>query len=133
MTRARIRHHFGPSVRTPMLSGRRLLIVEDVFLIALEIQRILEDTRVCHTVFARHFAEASALAARFEQFDLAIVNPPEATDLEIAARLAAAGPAIVVCTAAAKDLSGTPLAGAPLVIKPFSDEDLLAACRKALE
>ena len=116
-----------------MLSRLRLLIVEDAFLIALEIQRILEASNVAQTVFARDFGEANALADRFGDFDLAIVNPPDAEGLGIAARLAAAGPAIVVCTAALKDLSGTPLAGAPLVIKPFTDADLLAACRRALE
>jgi CheY-like chemotaxis protein len=116
-----------------MLSRLRLLIVEDVFLIALDIQRVLEDANAAQTVFARNFAEASSLADRFGEFDLAIVNPPDPASLEIAARLAAAGLAIVVCTAARIDLSGTPLAGAPLVIKPFSDEDLLAACREALD
>ena len=116
-----------------MLSRLRLLIVEDAFLIALEIQRILEDANAAQTVFARNFAEVSGLAERFSEFDLAIVNPPETFDLEIATRLAQAGPALVVCTAAHKDLSGTPLAGAPLVIKPFSDADLLTACHAALE
>jgi two-component system, response regulator PdtaR len=116
-----------------MLSRLRLLIIEDVFLIALDIQRVLEEANAGQTVFARNFAEASTLADRFGEFDLAIVNPPDEADLEIADRLVAAGPAIVVCTAAQKDLSGTPLTGAPLVIKPFSDDDLLAACRRALE
>ena len=44
----------------------------------------------------------------------------------------AACPAIVVCTASsATDLSGTPLAAAELIVKPFSDGDLLAACQRA--
>jgi DNA-binding response OmpR family regulator len=115
-----------------MLSRLRLLIIEDVFLIALDIQRVLENADAGQTVFARNFAEASALADRFGEFDLAIVNPPHEADLEIANRLVAAGPAIVVCTAAHKNLAGTTLAGAPVVIKPFSDDDLLAACREAL-
>lgn len=49
-----------------------------------------------------------------------------------AEKLVAAGSAIVVCTAARIDLSGTPLAGAEMIIKPYSDEDLLAACKRAL-
>jgi two-component system, response regulator PdtaR len=115
-----------------MTSRLRLLIVEDAFLIALEIQQILEAANAAQTILVRDFTEASALADRFGEFDLAIVNPPAEDDLEIVGKLAAAGPAIVVSTAAPMDLSGTPLAGAPLVIKPFSDADLLAACRKAL-
>lgn len=115
-----------------MLSHLRLLIIEDVFLIALEIQRIIEGANAAETVFLRDFAEAAPLIDKFGEFDLAIVNPPDPMSLEIAGRLAAAGPAIVVCTAADTDLSGTPLAGAPIVIKPFADDDLLAACRQAL-
>ncbi len=117
-----------------MLSRQRLLIIEDVFLIALDIQRILEDASAAQAVFARDFGEARALAGRFAEFDLAIVNPPPRGALEMAtaALLAAAGPAIVVCTAADTDLAGTPLAAAELIIKPFSDENLLAACQKAL-
>lgn len=116
-----------------MLTSQRLLIIEDVFLIALDIQRVLEDAHAAKAVFARNFDEASALADRFAEFDLAIVNPPSPADMGIAGRLASAGPAIVICTAALMDFSGTPLAGAPLLLKPFSDEDLLAACRKAMD
>jgi DNA-binding response OmpR family regulator len=116
-----------------MLSRLRLLIVEDVFLIALDIQRVLEGANAGQIVFARNFTEVSALADRLHEFDLAIVNPPDPANLEIVTKLVAAGAAIVVCTAARMDLSGTPLAGAPLVVKPFSDDELLAACRKAIE
>lgn len=117
-----------------MLSGTRLLIIEDVFLIALGIQSALEDTHAERAVFARNFAEAAALADRFSEFDLAIVNPPRegTADMAVAEQLAAAGPAIVVCTAAMLDLERTPLAGAEMISKPYTDEDLLAACRRAL-
>lgn len=117
-----------------MLSSQRLLIIEDVFLIALDIQRVVEGANAQQTVFARNFAEAEALADRFAEFDLAIVNPPEpgSPQIDTAARLAAAGPAIVVCTAADLDLGETPLAGAEVITKPFADGDLLAACQRAL-
>ena len=115
-----------------MLSSQRLLIIEDVFLIALDIQRVLEEANAANAVFARNFEEASALADRFGEFDLAIVNPPTASDTATVELLASAGPAIVVCTAARIDLSGTPLEGAPLVLKPFGDEELLSACHAAL-
>lgn len=118
-----------------MLTNQRLLIVEDVPLIALDIQRVVEGAHAHETVFARDFSEARALADRFGEFDLAIVNPPQmgTPQIETAARLAAAGPAIVVCTAAGLDLSATPLAASEMVIKPFADGDLLAACQRALE
>jgi len=116
-----------------MLSRQKLLIIEDVFLIALEIQRILEDANAEQTVFARNFGEAQLLVDRFGEFDLAIVNPPpqRSPEMETAGLLVKAGPAIVVCTAAKVDLADGPLAGAELIVKPFSDEDLLAACQRA--
>jgi CheY-like chemotaxis protein len=116
-----------------MLSRQKLLVVEDVVLIALEIQRIVEGAHAAQTEFVRNFAEAQPLADRFHEFDLAIVNPPpeRSPELEIASLLAKAGPAIVVCTAANVDLTNSPLAGAELIVKPFSDEDLLAACQRA--
>ena len=116
-----------------MLSRQKLLVIEDVVLIALEIQRIVEGANAAETLFARNFAEAQPFADRFHEFDLAIVNPPpqRSPELETASLLAKAVPAIVVCTAASVDLANGPLAGAELIVKPFSDEDLLAACRRA--
>jgi hypothetical protein len=85
-------------------------------------------------VFARNFAQAAALGELGDLFDLAIVNPPDrgSTEMQIAERLAIAGVPIVVCTAAQIDLSGTPLADAEIVVKPFFDEQLVGACRRAL-
>lgn len=117
-----------------MLSRQRLLIIEDVSLIALDIQRVLEDANAEQAVFARDFGDARKHAERFADFDLAIVNPPgrDASEIETAALLASAGPAIVVCSATMTDFAGTPLAGAEVITKPFADGDLLAACHRAL-
>lgn len=117
-----------------MLTGERLLIVEEEFLIALDIQRVMESAHAARTVFARNFTEAAALADRFSEFDLAIVTPPRrgSVDQEVADRLATAGPAVVVCSAAQVSLAGE-LVGSEIVYKPFADEDLLTACRRALE
>ncbi|GEM_PF-2927335 len=118
-----------------MLSSQRLLIIEEVSLIALDIQRAVEGANAGAAVFARDFREAAGLVDRFGDFDLAIVNPPTpgTPEMQIAAQLAAACPAIVICTAASVELAETALAGAEIVAKPFSDEMLLAACRRALE
>lgn len=118
-----------------MLTNRKLLIVEEVALIALDIQRVVEDANAQQTMFARDFAEAEGFAERFGEFDLAIVNPPDpgTPGIEVATQLATAGPAIVVCTAAGLDLSSTPFAGAEVITKPFADSDLFAACQRALD
>ncbi|MEO6014022.1 MAG: hypothetical protein ABIQ30_10620 [Devosia sp.] len=117
-----------------MLSGKCILIVEEVFLIALDIQRVVEEANAAQTVLARNFAEAEALADRFGEFDLAIINPPVggSADADIAARLAGGCRAIVVCTAARLSLEGTALSDARMLTKPFADKDLLLACEEAL-
>ena len=117
-----------------MLSGERLLIVEEEFLIALDIQRALEGANAEKTVFARNFTEVAAMGDQIGEFALAIVNPPhpDAADAAVAQRLVAAGVAVVVCSAFHHKLADTPFAGAEFVGKPFADGDLLDACRRAL-
>lgn len=118
-----------------MLSGKRLLVLEDEFIIALDIQRIVEEAGARQSVLARTYEEVAELSSRYSDFDLAIVSVPRpaTADAEIAGRLAAAGVALVVCTANPAALAGTPLAGAQIVDKPFSDDELVAACARALQ
>lgn len=117
-----------------MLSGERLLIVEEEFLIALDIQRVLEGAHAAQAVFARNYQELAALEPRFAEFDLAIVTPPRpgTSDLQLAERLAHAGPALVICSATPVDVDESVLAVAEIVYKPFADDDLLAVCKRAL-
>ena len=123
-----------PSPGYPMLSTERLLIVEEQFLIALDIQRAVEGASAQGAVFARSFDEVAELGDRLDGFDLAIVNAPRpgTGDQAVADDLVRRGIAIVVCSAAPGDLNGTSLATAEVVDKPFGDEQLLAACRRAL-
>jgi DNA-binding NtrC family response regulator len=117
-----------------MLSGERLLIVEEEFLIALDIQRVLEGANAQKAVFARNFGEVAAMGDRIGEFDLAIVNPPRphAGDLAVAQRIVAAGVPVVVCSAFRDSLADTPFAMFEFVGKPFSDDGLLDACRRAM-
>lgn len=117
-----------------MLSGERLLIVEEEFLIALDIQRVLEDAHAAKAVFARNYKELAALEPRFAEFDLAIVTPPKLGTSEklLLERLAQSGPALVICSANHVSAGEGELAGAGIVYKPFSDDELLDACKRAL-
>ena len=117
-----------------VLSGERLLIVEEEFLIALEIQRVLEAANAWQTVFARDFDDVAALARSPAKFDLAIVTPPRlgTADQAILDGLAAAGTAIVVCSAVPERLACTAITIGEFVSKPFTEAQLLAACERAI-
>ena len=118
-----------------MLAGKRVFIVEAEFLVALDIQRILEGAQAEATVFARSVKEAQGIADRFADFDLAILemSEPDLSSLALAQELAGAGVALVVISADLPDQHDRPiLDGAPVVAKPFGDEELLTACVLAL-
>ncbi|GLQ08381.1 hypothetical protein GCM10007913_03130 [Devosia yakushimensis] len=118
-----------------MLSAQTILVVEEEFLIALDIQRVLEDHDVGQCVFARSIAEALALRERWSDYGLAIVElqANHADGLELLQGLKAAGLALVVTTA---DLSLRPgLSGLPdvgILIKPFPEAELVSAIKQAL-
>lgn len=118
-----------------MLSDRHVLVVEAEFLIALDMQRILEQAHAARIVFARTIAEAADLGEGVRAFDLALVElpPGDPAAVALARQLRSAGVAVAV-TIAATDLQyGLPgLDGVPFLRKPFSDLDLLAACSLAL-
>lgn len=118
-----------------MRSGEHVLIVEEEFLIALDIQRVLESVKPRNIVFARNFDDVAQLGERLDAFYLAVTTAPRngTADCEIARRLVAAGVALVVCSATPKPLVDDPIEGAEIVGKPFADEDLLAACSRALQ
>lgn len=114
-----------------MLTGKRVLIVEQEFLIALDIQRILEGLHAARTVFARSVAEAAELGDRWDTFDLAIIELfPHALALDLIRHLLERGIGVVGSTPGSlAPLPGLPQV--PLVGKPFSEPDLVAACLKA--
>ncbi len=118
-----------------MLSGERLLIVEEEFLIAMDIQRVVEDANAAQTVFARNYKELAALEPRFGEFDLAIVTPPRPGTREgpLLDRLVQAGAALVVCSATHAASPAGNLPFAQIVTKPFADDELLQACLRALK
>ena len=113
-----------------MLNGKRVLVVESEFLIALDMQRVLEEAQACETVFARSIEEAAHLEHRFPEYDLAVVEMPsqDKSALALARALMTARVAVVATTATSPDI---PL-DMPTVIKPFDDASLLTACMAAL-
>lgn len=117
-----------------MLTNRQILVIEPEFLIALEIQRILEQVSAASIIFARSVEEAANLEPRFAEFDLAVIalGVENTAATMLAARLRKAGVAVVGITATKSVEISPALIGTHLVGKPFSDEQLRTACLIAL-
>jgi CheY-like chemotaxis protein len=118
-----------------MLAGQAILIVETEFLIALEIERCLETFGASRTVFARSTREALASAQNWSCFGVALVevHPNHDEDLALLRGLQQAGVKLVVMasdSAARHSFDGNP--AAPVIIKPFSEDDLASAISRAL-
>jgi len=118
-----------------MLSGRKILIVEAEFLIALDIQRMLETLLSGDMLFARSPKEARAHEQLWPSIDLAIVelglDPQES--LALLHGLRRAGTALILSTGDSKIRQGHPeFPGAPVIVKPMSEEDFHRAVTVAL-
>lgn len=114
-----------------MFTDREILVVEAEFLIALEIQRILEEAHAARMVFARSSQEAEALAYRLPQYDLVIVELILGDDAsERFARQALQAGAPLVLTGGSPD-GAAAFPGVPFVSKPFTEATLLAAAAAA--
>lgn len=118
-----------------MLEGARVLIVEAEYLIALDIQRVLESVMAGPVVFARSPRDAEGFAGDLEAYDLAIIDVPVegAGAIAFIGRLFALGvPCVAMTASGAFARSGIPGAAVPVLGKPFAEAALIAACAKAV-
>lgn len=118
-----------------MLTGQKTLVVEEEFLIALDIQRVLEEHNVGQCVFARSSQEALALRERWPEYSLAIVElrARQPANLELLRGLDAAGVRLIITTSDLSQRAGVlDLPEAPTLIKPFPEAELMSAINKAL-
>lgn len=116
-----------------MLNGTTILVVEEEFLIALDIQRMLEGLNSGQVLFARSAQEADSLQDHWPGVGLAIIEVglERQAALELVQRLASRGIAIVLCSADAELRRGIPqFPDLPLVIKPMAETDLVYAIGK---
>lgn len=118
------------------VAGKRCLVVDDEFLIALDVQQILERAGA-DTVHCAGSAPAALAALDTARFDVAVIdvklNGGTPTSLSVAAALAERGTPFVILTGVQSDdprLSLFPRA--PLVQKPCRAQALLEAVRRAL-
>ena len=116
-----------------MLNGRPVLIVEEEFLIALDIQRMLEGLDVGQTWFARNAIEARQLREHWPSLALAIVELrlDQSQDQKLPTELTAAGVPLVVTTGDFS-LSRSMTDAVPVIVKPIPEETMASAVAKAL-
>lgn len=116
-----------------MLNGRPALIVEEEFLIALDLQRMLEGLGVGQTLFARNVLEARQLRKHWPDLALAIVEmrADGTDDRQLTAELAAAAVPLVITTGDF-GLSRTLTGATPVVVKPIPEQSLASAIALAL-
>jgi len=116
------------------LRGKRFLVVEDEFLILLDIQQILEGAGAAHVAIAGRLSEAETALAR-ETFDAVLLDLKldKETSLELAGKLAAKNiPFLFMTGAPGEAKQARDFGDAPVVGKPFDSATLLAALSKAL-
>jgi CheY-like chemotaxis protein len=118
------------------LAGKRVLVVEDEFIILLDIQGILEAAGAASIVTASRLADAlTIVAAQAERLDVAVLDLKLDKDSSapIAERLAAAKVPLVFLTGSPADkLIAKEHGAAPVVGKPFDGAALLAALQQAM-
>src|SRR4051794_24381454 len=116
-------------------SGKRILVVEDEFLIALDIQRILEGAGVRTIVMASRLEQALEIVASGAPFDAAVLDLKLDREIStpVAERLHATRTPFVFLTGGASESGITQrFAQAPVVGKPFDGDVLLAALIQAM-
>ena len=119
------------------LSGKRCFVLDDEFLIALDIQQILERAGAAHVASVASAAEAVALLGREPKFDVAVLDvklgDPERNSLDVAALLQTQGTPFVFLTGMrVDDVHAKIFPNAPVIEKPYDAAGLLRAVQHAL-
>jgi|SRR5262245_17064014 CheY-like chemotaxis protein len=120
------------------LSDRRCLVLDDEFLIALDIQQMLERAGAAYVACVASAADAFDLLRGGSKFDLAVLDVklsgPNPNSLGVAARLTESGTPFVFLTGMrVDDVHVRKFPQAPVIEKPYDAAALLSAVRRALQ
>ena len=120
-----------------LLSGRRCLVLDDEFLIALDIQQILERAGAAHVDCVANVTDALKLLRSGLKFDLAVLDVklsgPSPNSLGVAALATELRTPFVFLTGMrVDDIHAKQFPQAPVIEKPYDASALLDAVRRAL-
>ncbi|WP_292582777.1 MULTISPECIES: response regulator [unclassified Mesorhizobium] len=118
---------------SPLLDGLRILVLEDEFLIAMDVEQLCRDHGAADVVIARDLIEIDR-ADLTTRFDVAIVDLmlSGASTLEFAAELRAARlPFVFASGYSDSDEIKASFPDTTLVPKPYSGKDLVEAVAEA--
>ena len=121
-----------------LLMGKRCLVLDDEFLIALDIQQTLELSGATHVACVATASEALALLRADPDFDVAVLDVKlsgsDRNSLGVAALLSAKGMPFVFLTGMrVDDIHAKQFPQVPVIEKPYDAATLLDAVRRALE
>jgi DNA-binding NarL/FixJ family response regulator len=109
----------------------RILIVDQEYLVAMEVERILQDVGGYKVRIAMSWELPVAL--NDEMPDIILIDSALADDSRVRPLLINAGASIVLLSFRASDLSGVPAwPGAPVIAKPFDDDQVIRAVQDAV-
>jgi len=121
-----------------LLMGKRCLVLDDEFLIALDIQQTLELAGAAHVACVATASEALALLRGSPDFDLAVLDVKlsgsDRNSLGVAALLSAKRMPFVFLTGMrVDDVHARQFPKVPVIEKPYDAAALLEAVHRALE
>ncbi len=124
----------APSSRPDPIVGARALVVEDEFLIAIDVQRILESAGARDVILAARVADAMAALSGPEPFDIAVLDIllGEESGEPVAKRLLELRIPFVYSTGIGPSGINAGANLMPIVPKPYNSATLLSGLVKAV-
>ena len=119
----------------PAIAGKRFLVLDDEFLIALDIQQVLESAGAAAVACTGNAADALHAITSAQPFDLAVLDfrlEGRTSSLDVADALVDAAIPFVFLTGMRGDRELKKYPDAPLVEKPYNARLLIDAIVRAL-